>query len=99
PLHPRFHRAAVIKGVVPVGMRGSIHREEEQGAMPDRQALLLKCVADMVSAADADPTLTPKLFTNDGRPDAREMAVRLGFPVKADERDAAWNAYTDGDKD
>ena len=76
PLHPRFHRVAVVKGVVPGGMRDSVHQEETQGPGVDRKALLLKCVADMVAAAADDPTLSAKLFTNDGNQAANLPADR-----------------------
>lgn len=94
PLHPRFHRIAVLKGVMPANMAGSIDREEEQSPSIDRKTLLLKAIADMVAIAAEDATKQPELFTNDGRPDARAMAARLGFPVSSAERDEAWAAYS-----
>jgi hypothetical protein len=98
PLHPRFHRLAVTKGVVPAQMVGSLQQEETQSPTIERQAMLIKVIADMVADATANPTKTDELFTNDGRPDARQMSIRLGFPVKAEERDAAWEVYS-GEKD
>jgi hypothetical protein len=94
PLHPRFHRVAVAQGVVPAAMAGSVAYEEPQAHQFDRQALLLKTIGDMVSLATEDPTRESELFNGDGRPDARAMATRLGFPVKANERDEAWALYT-----
>lgn len=93
PLHPRFHRIAVLKGVVPAQMVGSMRHEETQAPLPERQAMLIKVIADMVAIAAEDVTKQAELFTNDGRPDARQMSIRLGFPVKAEERDAAWDVY------
>lgn len=97
PLHPRFHRIAVLKGVVPAQMASSLSHEETQTPEVERKSLLLKVIGDMVAAATEDPTKGPELFTNDGRPDARAMTIRLGFPVSAGERDAAWEEYS-GDK-
>lgn len=94
PLHPRFHRIAVAHGVVPAAMAGSLAYEEPQAHQFDRQALLLKTIGDMVSLATEDPSKESELFNGDGRPDARAMASRLGFPVKANERDDAWALYT-----
>lgn len=93
PLHPRFHRVAVLQGCMPAGMETSIAQESVQAARNDRAAVIRSAIADMVSIATEDPTQEKALFTNDGRPDANELAKRCGFPVKASERDSAWKAY------
>jgi hypothetical protein len=93
PLHPRFHRIAVLKGCMPVGMHTSTVHEETQRPEADREQLLLKTIADMVAEAADDAQKQQALFTGDGRPDARQMTIRLGFPVGAAERDRAWDQY------
>lgn len=96
PLHPRFHRMAVLQGCMPVGLQGAADKDDldvAAQARMDRAGLLRKAIAEMVSEAAEDATKQSQYFTSDGRPDARAMAVKLGFPVSASERDAAWQAY------
>lgn len=93
PLHPRFHRIAVMRGCMPLGMESSPQAEQAGTVHHDRERLILSAISDMVAQSADDPAKQVEMFTNDGRPDARQLAVRLGFPVTADERDRAWDKY------
>lgn len=95
PLHPRFHRIAVLSGVVPLAMAESFvaaqEAERNETGGVDKQTLIENAIDDMVKIADSNPAKQAELFTNDGRPDARAIATRIGMPVSASERDAAWD--------
>lgn len=94
PLHARFHRQAVMLGCMPLGLQTASVKEDVANARKDRSELLQSCIAALVSEASEDEEKRKDYFTNDGRPDTRAMAVRLGFPVSAADRDDAWAIYT-----
>lgn len=95
PLHPRFHRAAIVQGAVPEGMAESMKYEEagEADVRKTREELIIKAMADMVTQAGDDPKVQAELFTNDGLPAVPNLSARLGFSITAAERDGAWKKY------
>lgn len=104
PLHPRFHRIAMLKGVVPLAMKDSylatLGEEATQRRELSRSELIVRGVGALVQRATDDQSLMPTLFTNDGRPEVEALATQVGFPVTPSERDAAWETYSDdGDSD
>lgn len=98
PLHPRFHREAVIKGCLPEGFDRALAVGDENNFEATRDEVILKHIAAMVDEATADPTQQNTLFTGDGRPDATILSQRCGFQVRAQERDLAWEKYSGGDE-
>lgn len=101
PLHPRFHRMAMLHGVVPLAMResylSSIGEDPTARRELSRAELIVRGVGALVQRATEDQSLMTTLFTNDGRPEVEALATQIGFPVTASERDAAWETYTDDD--
>lgn len=99
PLHPRFHRAAMLLGVVPIALRESTiaAKLEEQTANQEasREQLILRAIGEMVKDSANDEKKRIELFTADGRPDVRALSTRVGFPINASERDANWAAFAD----
>jgi hypothetical protein len=95
-LHPRFHRAAVGVGAVPVSLLGSLnaeHAEPTESAQAQKKNLLVEEIGKMMSAAAEDPRQQAELFNNDGLPIASVLATRTGLAVTNSDRDAAWEAY------
>lgn len=99
PLHPRFHREAVIKGCVPEGFHRHDDARDANSVEATRAEVILKAIAKMVDEATADPAQQVNLFTGDGRPDANVLSSRCGFTVRAQERDAAWDRYANPDNE
>lgn len=105
PLHPRFHRQAVMEGCLPVASFTEVQADDAalvSNAGRDRAAMLRGCIADMAHIATEDPNRERELFDNSGRPRPEVMADRLGFPISIAERDAAWQEYAGdeaGDED
>lgn len=93
PLHPRFHRIATMQGAVPIAMADSMNWEETQRPERTRQDLIFEAVAAMVAESADDEEKQKQFFTGDGRPDARQITVRVGFTVSSSERDDAWARY------
>jgi hypothetical protein len=94
PLHPRFHRAAVMLGAVPESMRHSVAAEDMENPEVTRQKMIIAEMSKMASEGADDPRRQAELFTGDGVPNTNLLSSRLGFPVSASERDDAWTAYT-----
>lgn len=104
PLHPRFHREAVLRGAVPAGFKSAgVDAGGAVNVEKTRDEVILAAISKMVDEATDDPTRSGELFTGDGRPDATVLSTRCGFPVRAGERDAAWDKYQataeDGEND
>ena len=101
PLHPRFHRQAVMEGCLPLASFSEVQESDQAvvaSAGRDRKSMLRGCIADMVLAATEDATREKEFFDGDGRPRTDVMSERLGFPIQTSERDAAWKEYA-GDDD
>lgn len=98
PLDPRFHKAALMKGCVPVGMADRYAMDDyEDMAMnvaADRAELVRKAIADMVTIAADDIKIANDYFDDSGRPRANEITRRVGFNVNATERDKVWDEYS-----
>lgn len=97
PLHPRFHRAAAMKGCVMLGLHGSVTAE----VVPARDSLsemdrIVKAIGEMAAVAATDGEMLKQLFTNDGKPDANALASRVGFKVTASQRDEGWDRFNAG---
>lgn len=94
PLHPMFHREAVLRGCVPAGFTDDIAATGvQQRTEKTRIDVIVDAISQMVEQAVTDPAKQNELFTGDGRPDANVLSTRCGFPVRAAERDAAWDKY------
>jgi hypothetical protein len=94
PLHPMFHREAVMRGCVPAGFQDDIAMAGvANNTQKTRDEVILDAISRMVDEAVHDVTKQTQLFTGDGRPDATVLSARCGFQVRAGERDAAWDKY------
>lgn len=95
PIHPRFVRAAAMRGALPAEVAKAVmaegaNLEEQKSQKMDRlQAILIDMVAEAAESAEQ----REHLFTGDGKPDARMMSQRAGFQVTAADRDEAWLQY------
>lgn len=100
PLHPRFHRAAVMKGAMPAAIARSVTYETDKASTASTKSDRLQVIlTEMVAESADDEDKRRQLFTGDGKPDARVMAQRAGFTVTANERDEAWAQFCAGDED
>lgn len=97
PLHPRFHREAILRGCVPEGFSDDVDTRDPMRVEQTRSEVILKNIAAMVEEATTDPQQQAALFTGDGRPDAKVLSDRCGFTVRAQDRDAAWDKYSNPD--
>ena len=93
PLHPRFHREAIIRGCVPAGFKADPEQKQDF-TEKTREEVIIEAIARMVEEAHNDPAKQADLFTADGRPDATVLSARAGFQIRAGERDAAWDKYS-----
>lgn len=96
PLHPRFHRQAVIQGCLPAASFMEVQAEDRAlvaSAGRDRASILRGHIADMVQVAHEDPSRADELFDGAGSPRTSILSDRAGFPVSTAERDAAWTEY------
>lgn len=96
PLHARFHRAAMMRGVVPLQMQHSVAAEQVPATGKTKEQRLIEAITDMIAIGATDPDAAKALFTNDGIPDIRALSSRVGFKVTATDRDAAWLAFNGG---
>lgn len=94
PTPKRFQRAALLLGAVPAALydgQSSLETDTQNPqSEPDRKAVLVTAIRGMIAAAAGDGAARAELFTGDGKPDARALASRVGFPVSAAERDEAF---------
>lgn len=88
----QFYRAALGAGCMPEGMRDMLVPAKDE-TEPTRIEIIGKAIATMMAEVDADPELRVKYLTGDGRPDANVLTTRVGFPVKAAERDEAFEVW------
>lgn len=98
PVPKQFHKAALAAGCVPEEMRGVL-KEAARSTELTRIEIIEKAIDAVMTEVDAQPDLTPKFLTGDGRPDATELSRRVGFSVKAAERDEAFELWQRGSDD
>lgn len=77
-----FHKEAIARGCLPVGIPGEDHAGEASAF--DRSAVIAKAIDGMLDGASEGD------FTADGKPDVRKLSGYCGFTVSREERDAAW---------
>jgi len=94
PLHPNFHREAFLQGCVLAAANGvQTNFVQPNATTLSREEIIDRAISAMVDEVNADPARQVQLFTGDGRPDANQLTGRVGFPVRAAERDIAWDKY------
>lgn len=98
PVPKQFHKAALAAGCVPEEMRGAL-KETAESTELTRVEIIEKAIDAVMAEVEAQPDLTPKFLTGDGRPDASELSRRVGFAVKAAERDEAFELWQHGGDD
>jgi hypothetical protein len=96
PLHPRFHRAAVMRGCVPLSTEGLLLKEPDSKPSADKDDLIYDEIEKMVTHSDGNPDLMKDWFTNDGKPIATLISSRIGLPVTASDRDRVWAKFEKG---
>ena len=79
----KFHREAIARGCIPVGMEPEA--PEEAGGF-DRVAVIKERIRGMLNSDD------PTYFTADGKPSQTALSKLCGFNVDRHERDAIWKA-------
>lgn len=102
PLHPRFHRQAVMQGCLPAASFTEVLADDVAvvaSAGSDRRAMIRNEIVKMTEIGSDDPVRAHEFFEADGRPNVLVLADRLGFPVSIAERDAAWNEFAGDDVD
>lgn len=77
-----FLREALARGAVPPGEQ--IDPEPDTGVGFDRTEVIRGALEDMLDGGAEDD------FTNDGKPNLRKLAARVGFAVAREEVDAIW---------
>lgn len=87
PLHPRFHREAVLRGCLPLG--AIAHKQaEEENAQPTREQVIVTNLKAMVDDnEDSD-------FTREGKPDLNQLMRRCGFRIAREEADKLWTSLS-----
>jgi hypothetical protein len=96
PLHPRFHRAAIMRACVPLSAEGLNLNAPAPKKTVEKDDLILAEIEKLVEQSDGNPDLLKDWFTNDGKPNASLIASRIGLPVTAADRDRVWATFEKG---
>ena len=86
-LHKRFHREALARGCVPVG----VPLDDDQGLPQERRMDLIRSAIERMLDSDEDG-----MFTADGKPNTKKLSALCGFTVSNSERDGAWESMQEG---
>lgn len=89
----RFQSAAFQAGCVPESMRESLTDSGPANTVASPMEIIIAAIDKLVTDAQTDPERARTLLTTDGRPDCMALSTFVGFPVKAAQRDEAWEAY------
>lgn len=80
-LDPIFHREAIARGCIPVGIEG---KKVDAKTDPTRPEVIRAAIEKMLDSVEEGD------FTADNKPDLKKLAQLAGFKVSREERDAAW---------
>lgn len=83
---PIFHKEAIAKGCMPVGVEDAV--VQGAGGAFNREAVIKKALTEMLDGNAAED------FTANGKPDLRRVNARIGFQATRSEVDAIFDALT-----
>lgn len=103
PLHPEFHRMALIRDCMPLAAYDAIKaaspepdvEPKKEDVDVERRNKILAHINVMVAEADDSPSRAEQIFTADNKPSVEALNTALGIKIFASERDELWAEYQD----